>query len=344
MVKMLAKKNKSVFDKINEYLMKRGHELVTSIYLNNYNGNNIYIRLDFIRKLSVYKIVWVDLNFFNEKKIEDYINMQMLTKFLSLKIVEKLMAIQDDGGYAINEKIIGDRVEILTYFKDNQKEFVFDRFLPVEWEFLIDPLALVFSYLPRSMEVFLNEIFAKFDGTEEKYNYLKPIKFDFLKGDMKEIFKKHVITRGEKYFEEDRVKFLEKVDDKYLAVVENEEEIPYLVILHQVKDEHVMMWCNCKCDFYCKHVYAALKALRANKFNNFYKVKYTGREETLLEKVTVSNFHLCFGIEEDKLLLISSEGSIYPADIVQKGKVVFEVIEDDDECSLSKKLKEYKRK
>lgn len=340
---MFKKNNKSVFDKINEYLIKRGHELVMSIYLNNYNGNNIYIRLDFIRKLSVYKIVWVDLNFFNEKNIEDYINMQMLTKFLSLKIVEKMMEIKHEGGFVENKNIIGDRVEILTYFTDNQKEFVFDRFLPVEWEFLIDPLALIFSYLPRSMEVFLNEIFAKFDGTEEKYNYLKPIKFDFLKSDMNKIFKRHVITRGEKYFEEGRVKFLEKVDNKYIAIVENEEEIPYLVILHQVSDEHVMMWCNCKCDFYCKHIYAVLKALRAKQFNNFYKVKYTGREETLLEKVTTSNFQLCFGIDGDKILLISSEGSIYPADIMHKGKVVFEVIEDDDECSLSKKINEYKK-
>lgn len=342
---MLKKNNKSVFDKINEYLMKRGHELVMSIYLNNYNGNNIYIRLDFIKRLSVYKIVWVDLNFFNEKKIEDYINMQMLTKFLSLKIVERMMSIEHKGGFVDNDKIIGDRVEILTYFTNNQKEFVFDRFLPVEWEFLIDPLALIFSYLPRSMEVFLNEMFGKFDGTEEKYNYLKPIKFNLFDDDLNSIFKKHVITRGEKYFEEGKVKFLEKVEDKrYLAIVENEEDIPYLVVLNQVSDEHVLMWCNCKCDFYCKHIYAVLKALRADKFNNFYKVKYIGREETLLEKVTTSNFQLCFGIEEDKLLLISSDGSIYPADIVQKGRVVFEVIEDDDECSLSNKIAEYKRK
>lgn len=344
MKKMLTKKNKSVFDKINEYLMKRGHELVMSIYLNNYNGNNLYIRMDFIKKLSVYKIVWVDLNFFNEKKIEDYINMQMLTKFLSLRIVEKMLEIKDNGGYVQNDRIIGDRVEILTYFSNNQKEFIFDRFLPLEWEFLIDPLAMIFTYLPRSMEVFLHEMVAKFDGNEERYNYTKPIKFDLLKDEMDSLFKRHVIVRGKKYFEDGNVKFLEKIENKYLAIVQNEEEHPYLVVLDQVKDEHVVMWCDCKCDYYCKHIYATLLALRENKFNNFYKVKYTGREESLLEKVTVSNFHFCFGVENDKILLISSDGAIYPADIVQKGKVVFEVIEDDDECSLSKILNEYKRK
>ena len=40
----LFNKNKSIFDKINEHLSKKGHELVMSIFLNNFNGNDIYIR------------------------------------------------------------------------------------------------------------------------------------------------------------------------------------------------------------------------------------------------------------------------------------------------------------
>ena len=67
---------KSIFDKINDYLVKKGHELVMSIYLNNYNGNNIYIRVDYVRKLSIYKVVWVDLNFLNPKKMDAYIKSQ----------------------------------------------------------------------------------------------------------------------------------------------------------------------------------------------------------------------------------------------------------------------------
>ncbi len=339
----LFNKNKSIFDKINEHLSKKGHELVMSIFLNNFNGNDIYIRFDFIRKLSIYKIVWIDLNFFNEKEMESYISSQMVTKFLSLKIMERISSITHQGGYEEIENIIGDRVEILTYLPNNQKEFVFDRFLPIEWKFLIDPLAMVFSYLPRSMEVFLNEIFAKFDGTEERYNYTKPIKFDLFKDDMDSKFKKHVITRGNKLYEDGAVKFLEKFEDKYYAIVE-ENEKTNLVILREMDKEYVLMYCNCPCDFYCKHIYAALLALRNKKFNNFYKVKYTGREETILEMVTITNFHLCYGIDRDRILLISSDGSFYPANLIQKGKVVFEVIEDDDDCTLSKKIKEFKDK
>lgn len=343
MVEMFNK-NKSIFDKINDYLTKKGHELVMSVYLNGYNGNNIYIRLDFIKKLSVYKIVWFDLNFFNIKDIDMYVNSQMLTKYLSLKIVEQMMAIKRDGGCIFDDKVIGDRVEIVTYFTGNEKEFVFDRFLPIEWNFLIDPLVLVFSYLPRGMDVFLPEIFAKFDGTEEKYNYLKPIKFDILSSDYEKLFKKHIITRGQKYYEDGRVKFLEKFEDRYLAIVENDSGLEHLVVLHQLEENKALLWCDCKCDFYCKHIYATLKALRKKKFINFYKVKYIGGNESLLDKVTVGNFQICFGVKGDQIMLITSDGAIFPTNIIQKGKVAFEVIEDDDDCSISKKIEELKNR
>ncbi len=340
---MLFDKNKSVFDKINKYLEKKGHELVTSIYLNNYNGNNIYIRLDFVKKLSVYKIVWVDLNYFDEKNIGDYLNIQMLTKFISVRLVERLLDIKLENSYATNDDIKGDRVEILTYFNNETREYVFDRFLPLEWKELIDPLAIVFTYLPRSMEVFLNEIFALFDGTQEHYNFMKPNKFNILNTDLDNIFKKDVISKGEEIYEQDKILFLEEYDGKYFGLV-SEEKKDVLVVLKQIDDEYAQAWCSCKKKTYDKHIYAVVKALRDKKFKDFYKVKYVGKEESVLDMVTVTNFHLCAGTVGDKILLVTPEGTIYAVDILQKGKVAFEVIEDDDQCTLSKKLEEFKIK
>lgn len=337
----MFRKKKVIFDKINDYLIKKGHEMCMSIYLNNYNGNNIYIRFDYVKKMSVYKVVWIDLNFFNEGRMEDYINSQMMTKFLAMKLVNKLTKEEHESCYDFNNDIIGDRVEVLTYFNE-PREYVFDRFLPLGWDFLIDPLAMIFSYLPRGMEVFLNEIFGKYDHLEERYNYLKPVKFDLLHDDFKKLFKEQIIEKGEKYFTGGKVSFLEKIENKYTAIVDG--TVPYLVVLECVSDSHVLMWCNCKYPTFCKHIYAVIRAIREKKFNNFYKVRYVGSAQTLLDKVTVGNFYLCFGVEGDKLLLVTSEGNIFPANIMHKNKCVFEVIEDDDECSLSKYLEEVKEK
>ena len=141
-----------------------------------------------------------------------------------------------------------------------------------------------------------------------------------------------------------KVKFLEKVEDNYYLSIVEDDGIDYLTVIRLVDEKYVHMWCNCKCDYYCKHLYATIKAIREKKYINFYKVKYTGNEESLLEKVTISNYYLCFGIKNDKILLINDDGTIFPCDIVQKGKVAFEVLEDDDECSLSKQINELKEK
>lgn len=342
MIGMLFNKNKNVFDKINDYLTKKGHELVMSVYLSNYNGNNIYVRFDYVRKMSVYKIVWIDLNYLDEKNLEDYISSQLVTKYSSIGLVDKLLEINEDSSYSFNDKIIGDRVEILTYLKGQYKEYIFDRFIPLEWEFFIGPLAMIFSYLPRSMEIFFNEMVAKFDGLEERYNCVKPIKFDLFNDDLKEIIEKKFIDSGKKIFDNNKVKFLEKLDDKYIAVIEDKTH--HLVTINCVEKEYATLLCNCKDNCYCKHIVATILALRENKLNNFYKVKYIGRGETLLEKITIGSFYVCFGYQDDKLLLVTSDGNIFPVDIVQNGKVVFEVIEDDDECSLSKELKKYNKK
>lgn len=337
MVKMFSSK-KSVFDKINDFLIKKGHELVMSIYLANYNGNNIYIRLDYVPKIAVYKVVWVDLNFLNVKNLEQYINIQMMTKYISKKVIDKLVEFDVPSSFNLNDDIIGDRVEVLTYLKEN-REYVFDRFLPLEWEGLIDPLALIFSYLPRGMEIFLNEIFGKFDGTEESFNCVKPIKFNILKSDSTKIFRPLSIEKGTDLFDRNKVSFLEKIDNRYLAIVED--KIPYFVAIEEADKDHVLMWCNCKANYFCKHIYAVLLAIREKKFNNFYKVKFLGKDETLLEKVTLRNFYFSFGIRNGKLYLLTPEGTILPIDPAQNGKLLFEVIEDDDECSLSKALKEF---
>lgn len=338
-MKNMKIKEKNVFELINKHLTKKGHELVMSIFLSNYNNHDIYIRFDYIPKITAYKILWIDLNFFDAKKMDYYINQQIVTKYIAVNLVESILALKEDSSYNFNDDIKGDRVEVLMYGKE-VREFVFDRFLPLKWSFLIDPLALVFSYLPRSMEVFLNEIFALFDGTSEKYNMLKPIKFDLIDGDDDKLFKPQVILKGTKYYEDDRVEFIEKIDDHYLAIVEG--SVPYLVNIRDDKDGYVFMWCSCKCEFLCKHIYATILAIRDKVVKPFYKVAYKGKDESLLEQVMSSKFFLCFGIEGDRLLLITAESMIFKADIVVDGKRVFEVIEDDDECSLSKALEQYK--
>lgn len=335
------KKEKNIQNIVDKYLAKKGHDKVLTIYLDNYNGNKIYVRYDYVTDIMVYKVTWVDLNFFNEKKIDKFINSQTVTKLLATRMAEIITKVNVPSGEVLDDNIIGDRVTIINYESKETGTYVFDRFLPLEWKFLIDPLAIIFSYLPRSMECFLTEMFGKLDGIEEKFNALKPYKFNIFIDDLTKLFKPAIISRGTKYFEEDRVSFLEKINDKYVAIVDG--TYPYLVIVHMVDDEHVILWCNCKHEGYCKHICATLLAIRKKNFKNFYKVKNNNANASLLDKITDGSFNLCFGVENDNLLLVSNDGGIVSVPIVSDGKCSFTVLEDDDELSLSKLLDKYKR-
>lgn len=332
---------KSIFEKINTFLHKKGHEIVMSLYLDDYNGNQIYIRVDYVRKLSVYKIVWFDLNYIDLKHLDLYVNMQMMTKFMADRLINIMLNSKYESGYLEDPEILGDRVELLSYVTKDKYEFVFSRFLPLEWNFLIDPLVIIFSYLPRGMDCMLNEIVAKYDGVEEKYNLMKPIKFDLMNGDLTKIFKKSKVEYAEVLVKDDMVSYLEKVRGNYIAVVEGEE--PSVVIVSEVKDDYVRILANCKKGKEELVKAATILAIRKEKFHNFYKVKLINENESLLDKVTNLTYFLCIGIVEDRLLIVGENGLLLEEPIVKDNKVRFEVIEDDDELSLSKLLEEYNK-
>lgn len=340
---MIGKQN-NIFEKINRFLTKKGHEIVMSIFLDGYNGNHIYIRLDYVPKISVYKVVWFDLNFLDEKHIDRYVNMQMMTKFMAERLVSIMSTSKYESGIFEKKGIIGDRVEVLSYIKPDRYEFVFDRFIPKEWEFLIDPLVIIFSYLPKGMECMLDEALASFDGLEEKYNLQKPFEFDLINGDLSTIYKKSVLDHAEVLVQDEMISFLEHINNRYIAIVEGKK--PTAVSISVIDNKFVRIHCSCASDKACYHTAAVIMAIRKKiKCNSFYKVKLIKEEEdTLLDKITNSSYFLCFGITEDRLLIVSEVGVIFEEPICNKeGKVQFEVYEDDDEMSLSKVLEGYKK-
>ena len=327
-------KKKNVFDKINNYLSKKGHEAIMSILLDNYNGFKIYVRFDYVKSIQAYKICWYDLDFLDSNKLDNYTNSQIMTKNMGIKLDKILSGIKLKNEILEDESVYGDKVEIIFMNKSELKEYVFSRFLPKKLRQLADVLVITFSYLPRGMECILEEILAPLSETEEYFNSIKPIKFDLLNDSFTNIFRTDVIDRGEKYFEDGHVAFLEFINNKYIALVNGKH--PYVVSIRQVDDKFISLSCSCPCDYLCKHELAVIKAIRAKKFNNFYKVKFIGGGESLLEKITNGSFSLCCGIEDDNLLIVTIDNEILKIPILLNGKKSFEIIEDDDDLSLSK--------
>jgi len=335
-------KKKSVLDKIINYLNKQTHENVVSLYLNGYNGNNILVRFDYVKSMSAFKIVWIDLNYVDVKKFEQYINMQIVTKYLATKLTNIVDSMKAEQLDCFDEDIWGDRVELYINSRNGMINYNFDRFLPKEWNFLADILVIIFSYLPRNMEVFLNEMFGKLDNLEEAYNSKKPVRIDMFDDEsVSKYFKPIIINRGKKYYEQDRVLFLDKIDKKYVALVEGTK--PHVVLIEEINDDFTVMICNCEYNGFCKHTYAVIEAIRNNDIKKFYKVK-RNNNKSLLENITNIDYELSVGVADGDILLITNDGQILREPILDKGKSKFKVIEDDDNLSLSKYISDLEEK
>ena len=333
--------NDKIIQKIDKYLTKKSHINYFSIILKSYNHNNLYIRFDYVNKIKAYRIIWFDLLYIDLKHLDYYENSQLVTSYLANKMVDLLIKIKLDSSTILDSTILDDRVEIYNQIdeKKEPRKYVFDRYLPLEWKELINPLALIFTYLPRSMELILNEIFAKFDKQTEYYNSKKPVKIDLSKDEYDHLFRKDVISTGKKIA--NRVEFLEKIDNKYIAVVDN--KLLTLVIIEKVTDGFYSLFSSNNKPFLDENIYAVLTAIRKKEFKNFYKVKYIDkRSKNLLDEVRKGEYYCCCGIEDNGMLLLSSDGSILKVPFIENGKLVFEVIEDDDNLSLSKIIEKYK--
>lgn len=332
---------KSVYEVINKYLVKKGHSCDFSMNLIDYSNSNIYVRFDYVKKINAYKVVWVDFTCFDEKNVEPYINMQIVLDELGHRVIEILRKLKLEDKDYLNDRIKGDRVELINYVSKPDWTIVFDRFLPEELKELGEVLVILFAYLPRGMEPFFLEMLGKIEKHEGEYNYVKPVRFDLINDDPSILFDEDRIKLGNKLVKDKEVLFLEEVSDKYIGIVNDNG--PKLVILHRIEDEYNVLWCNCKHKGYCEHSYAALMNLRKNKLSKFYKVRIKSNGP-LLEKLEGGMFNLCFGVHNDKLMIVSNDGGIDNINILDKdGNINVEVLEDDDKLTLTDYIEKFKK-
>ncbi|MGM9834261.1 MAG: SWIM zinc finger domain-containing protein [Bacilli bacterium] len=328
-------KNISVYIKIiNKYFKKKKTLPFMELLLENYNNRNIYLRIDFYKKEKVYKLSYIDLNSIESTNIETWIN-SCLVEPDTIYYIEDIMYKNK-----VNNNMVEDsnhRVCFNFYLKD----FIhieFNRFLPKELYFLVDVLILMFNNCPKKIEGFFYEMVAYISGNANKFYYNDEISFNLKKSNIDKLFSKEEIVKGKKYYEEDTVKFLEKIEDKYFALVEGIEE--FVIIIQEIKEgKKIKIFCSCPSDIYCKHLYAVLTAIRNNIFKPFYKVVYEENKTPMLDRLMNFKFYLCVGMEREGLKIINKDGNIEIVPVIDiNNKCGFKVIEDDDNLTLSKKM------
>lgn len=308
----------------------------------NYEGFNLYMILTESKKYNSYRLSWFDLDEIKDKYIEKYICCEYIRSdiidFIKNDFAKYDVAIDYNDEFLTDKDTVIFNANIKTK-KSNAINVSFKKYLPKNLSILADLIIFVFKNMPRKYEGFMYELLAKLTGSTEKYEYKKEFEFDLFNGDINEIFRYPIVQRGQKYYEEDKIEFLEKIDNRYFAIVEGTEK--YIVIVkYDEKEKKTQVYCSCPCEFYCKHICAVILAIRDNKFKRFYKIMYKNPNKNLLERIMDFEYFLCLGLVEQNFEIINNYGELELVPILDvNNKYNWEILEDSEDQKLMKQVK-----
>ena len=313
-------------------------DMLFDLYLENYHNFYIYIRLDYYKKLKLYKLSWIDLANIDTKDIASTISYE----YIPLGIIGELEQIAKNIHINKYEKITKDeyKVTINNNLFNNKFTFTFNRYIPKELSILFNLLVVIFDNLPRKLNSFLEELGAEIIGNTKKYEYTEEFKFDLFNDNLDSLFDYQIIARGKEYHEEGRVFFLEKIKDRYFAVVGGKNLLYVVIIKYDEENKKTSVYCSCPCEYYCKHIYAVILAIRNNELRKFYKITHNSDDLNLLDRVMNFNFLLTIGIDDQgNNYLVIEDGQLKLLPVLNSdGKSEWIVLEDDEKETLTKRL------
>jgi len=324
---------------IKKYYKKK--PMFLELTLENYENYNMYICINEIKENDIYRLSWFDLD-----EIGDDIEKYMSCVFIPYKTIDIIKKVFSNYivGFNYHEELLTDenvvtlKANIITK-ASKEIDVSFKKYLPRSLAHLDDLLIFIFKNMPKKYEGILFEMLAALANNVERYEYKKEFKFDLFRGNIDKLFSPQICERGKKYHEESFVKFLEKIDDRYFAIVG--EENKYLVIIkYNHKRRKMQVYCSCPCEFYCKHMYAVILAIRAKEFNRFYKIMYRNPDKDLFDRIMDFDYYLCIGIVEQNFLIINHYGEFELIPILDTyGRYNWEVLEDSEDEKLAKEIK-----
>lgn len=320
---------------INKIFNHHKIENILVLSLKEYEGYNISLELDYDVNDNTYYIIYDDdgNELYNSKIVIPANDALMIVNIINQLRIYEYNDLKDD--------IKTEIVEFKANIDDRVYNYTFNSFVPENLLYLSDILYFLFMSLPKKYFPLFEELIAKLNKTEYKYTYKKAFKFDLYRGKLSNIFDDEIIKRGEDYYNNQRVRFVERIKDSYYATIEGSTGIYTVIIDYDNKTKMTKMYCSCPCEFFCKHMYATIKCIRNKEFYKYYKVRYIEENADLYNKMFSQNYYLSLGLVDDKITLLMPDGSIKTVYVLDKDKKpMFEVVEEDDEKSLSNKIKE----
>lgn len=331
-------------DRIRKYFKR--DKMFLELILFNYSNYYLYIRIDYLNKTKSYKLSWFDLDKVLDNNIEKYVS----SEYIEDTVIKDLTFIYSNYDYNLvdsrklsEEDLVILRANIGTKISD-KIDIEFNRYLPIDLKVLESLFIIIFRYLPKRLDDFMNEILGSITYSYFKYDYRREFDFDLFNGNLDSIFSETISDRGKDYYVNNKVLYLEKVDDRYFSIVEGNKKY-VVVIKYNEENKKMSVYCSCPCDFYCKHIYAVILSIRNNELKRFCKVMFRDKNKNILESMLDYDYFLCLDVIDEYLEIINNKGDIELVPIFDsEGFEQFDILEDTDEFLITNKIKKIKDK
>lgn len=312
---------------VSKYLKKKKENVVIDLIISNYNKTNFYIALVYNAKIEKFKVLFIPLDVVDDNNIEEYVCYQFINVVLVNHILETIKDNKDrykDSNVRdkVNKMIDNYLIEINTHVGKENYTFKTTKYLPKEWCFFYEVILILFEHVPNVMGGLCKDILAVLDDSEDIIEYQMSIDFDLYKDDIDKVFKDELLE----------VSYLEKVNGMYFGIINDK-----LVIVDYIGNKKVLNL-YCTDDDYNKYFYSCLKAIREEKFNNFYKLMVVDEKSDFDKTNVIAKYYLCYGIKNDCFQIIEgADTSLLPVNKYRDGLVKFI---GDNNYELEKMIKD----
>lgn len=319
-------RHKNKKEQINKILKKKKEYPVIDLYITNYNNSNFYLSLLYNNMIDKFKVLYVPIDAIDTDKIEEYFCYQFINVKSVSYIIDQIKNVlpkyeQKELRNKKNKNIDNFQIDLDIHIEKKIYDFHMTRYLPKEWKFLFEPIALLFEHVPNIMGELAIEILSVVMNTNDLIEYQRSLNCDLWKSDLMEFFP---VLKDEKKIMEGNLSFLEKVNGKYYAVIENH----LLIIEYNDSSKILNIFCDNKDLVYSSYTYQVLKAIKENNEKPFFKVK-------IIEENEKYNY-LCLGVEKQKLLVIKNN-KLSTISLSKKKKQEIIILEDNTN-TLQEKL------
>lgn len=280
-------------NKIINILQKRKEKVVLDLYLRDYDCSNYYFAIVYNSKIEKFKVLMVPLDAIDDSKyLEEYFCYQ----FIFVKTVENIMKEIHDNEEIIERENINYQstldsyyIEINTHIASKDYCFKFSQYIPTTLPFFFNIMVLLFEHLPNIVSELCNKILYLFQNPNDAIRYNGSYSFNLYKDSFLVLFTEKIVNNC-KYLLKD-VSFLERVGNKYYAVINNE-----WVCIHYIDSLNKMNIYSGQYPVLGEEIFIVLQAIIKEKFHSFYHLSILDEDEV----------YLCYGFSNGNFLVVSS--------------------------------------